>query len=114
MPTTTCFVCHVEGVPVTVDDRGIRIGGLCDDCRAVREGADAEERLAQTEDRRERSEGIGELCEAAWGEGYAAGKDKAHFEVRHLDPDDHAKGCGCEPCQTIRAIMQRIERKALW
>ena len=40
-----------------------------------------------------------------YGQGYAHGKDKAHFEVRHLAGDNHAKDCGCEPCITARAVL---------
>ena len=41
-----------------------------------------------------------------YGQGYAHGKDKAHFEVRHLAGDNHAKDCGCEPCITARAVLR--------
>ena len=40
-----------------------------------------------------------------FGQGYAAGKDKAHFELRHHTEAGHAGGCGCEPCRTLRAIV---------
>ena len=41
-----------------------------------------------------------------YGEGYAAGKDKAHFEVRALaEGPPHGSGCGCEPCITIGAVL---------
>ena len=41
-----------------------------------------------------------------YGEGYAAGKDKAHFEVRALaEGPPHGSGCGCDPCLTIGALL---------
>ena len=47
----------------------------------------------------------------AYGTGYAAGKDKAFFEVRAvLDACDHARGCGCEPCKLIRDVVDAVER----
>ena len=44
------------------------------------------------------------------GLGYAAGKDKAHFEVRNLS--GHARGCGCEPCITTRSVIARHARES--
>ena len=41
-----------------------------------------------------------------YGQGYAHGKDKAHFEVRNLGGDNHARDCGCEPCITARAVLR--------
>ena len=41
-----------------------------------------------------------------FGEGYAAGKDKAFFEVRHLD--GHAAGCGCDPCRVIARVLGTV------
>ena len=49
--------------------------------------------------------------EVGYGEGYAAGKNKAHFEVRKTA--DHASGCGCEPCKTRRVIVQWVKDKVL-
>ena len=43
-----------------------------------------------------------------FGQGYAAGKDKAHFEVRNLS--GHSRGCGCEPCITTRSVIARHAR----
>ena len=41
-----------------------------------------------------------------YGEGYAAGKDKAHFEVRALaEGPPHGSGCGCDPGRTIGAVL---------
>ena len=49
--------------------------------------------------------GPGGAC-GCYGEGYAAGKDKAHFEVRVLaEGPPHGSGCGCEPCLTIGAVL---------
>ena len=42
-----------------------------------------------------------------YAEGYAHGKDKAHFEVRTVLDSDHADSCGCEPCITVREILRR-------
>ena len=36
---------------------------------------------------------------------YGAGYAKAHFELRHHVRANHAGGCGCEPCRTLRAIV---------
>ena len=41
-----------------------------------------------------------------YGQGYAHGKDKAHFEVRHIAGANHARDCGCEPCITARAVLR--------
>ena len=44
-------------------------------------------------------------CDA---EGYAAGKDKAFFEMEMaLQDDTHAAGCGCQPCRVERACLQK-------
>ena len=40
-----------------------------------------------------------------YGQGYVDGKSKAHFELRHHLEANHAGGCGCEPCRTLRAIV---------
>ena len=46
-----------------------------------------------------------EAC-GCYCEGYAAGKDKTHSEVRSIAAEgNHAPGCGCEPCVTIRAVL---------
>lgn len=44
---------------------------------------------------------------ACYAEGYAHGKDKAHFEARVVLDSNHAPGCGCEPCKTVREIVRR-------
>ncbi len=46
---------------------------------------------------------------ACYAEGYAAGKEKAFFEVvASLDGPPHAKGCACLPCQVKRACLQKV------
>ena len=42
-----------------------------------------------------------------YAEGYAHGKEKAHFEVRMALDSNHAARCGCEPCMTVREILSR-------
>ena len=44
---------------------------------------------------------------ACYVEGYAQGKDKAHFEVRGVLDAGHADDCGCEPCNTAREVLRR-------
>lgn len=51
-----------------------------------------------------------EAC-GCWGNGYAAGKDKAHFEVRNVLDGSHAGGCGCEPCITVRIVALQLARR---
>ena len=44
-----------------------------------------------------------------YAEGYAAGKDKAYFEVlASLDGPPHAEGCACQPCQVKRACLRKV------
>ena len=46
---------------------------------------------------------------ACYAEGYAAGKDKAYFEVlASLDGPPHHRDCGCQPCQVKRACLQKV------
>ena len=46
---------------------------------------------------------------ACYAEGYAAGKDKAYFEVlASLDGPPHAGECACQPCQVKRACLQKV------
>ena len=46
---------------------------------------------------------------ACYAEGYAAGKDKAYFEIEmSLRDDAHAADCGYQPCQVKRACIQRV------
>ena len=51
---------------------------------------------------------------AAWdvpfGAGWAAGKEKAFFEVLTLLESPHAVGCGCEPCKLIRDVLSHFSR----
>ena len=44
---------------------------------------------------------------ACYAEGYAHVKEKAHFEIRTVLDSNHADSCGCEPCMTIREIVNR-------
>ena len=44
---------------------------------------------------------------ACYAEGYARGKERAHFEVRTVLDPSHAESCGCEPYKTVRAILKR-------
>ena len=46
-----------------------------------------------------------------YGAGYAAGKDKAHFELRSHVRDNHDAGCGCRPCVTLRGIIFPLLRR---
>ena len=46
---------------------------------------------------------------ACYAEGYAAGKDKAYFEVvTSLEGPSHTLDCGCQPCQLKRACLQKL------
>ena len=56
----------------------------------------------------DREEGPGEsVCmeDYFYGNGYAAGKAKAHEEVRYWTPGLHDPGCGCNVCLTARSIL---------
>ena len=44
---------------------------------------------------------------ACYTEGYSLGKEKAHFEVRTVLDSNHADNCGCEPCKTVREVVNR-------
>ena len=46
-------------------------------------------------------------CGDDYGHGYDHGKDKAHFEVRNLDPGSHADDCMCEPCRTVTKVLEK-------
>ena len=47
-------------------------------------------------------------CEC-YGEGYARGKYKAHVEVKALaEGPTHGRGCGCEPCLTVGAVIAAL------
>ena len=44
-----------------------------------------------------------------YAEGYAAGKDKAYFEIEMaLQDDTHAAGCCCQPCLIKSACLRRV------
>ena len=46
---------------------------------------------------------------ACYAEGYAAGKDKAYFEVlANLEGQPHARECVCHPCQVKRACLRKV------
>ena len=49
-------------------------------------------------------------CYAA---GYSHGKDKAHFEIREMTVDHDWRDCGCEPCITVRAVLERTGASVL-
>ncbi len=43
-----------------------------------------------------------------YAEGYAAGNDKAFFEMEMaLQDDTHDAACGCQPCQVKRACPRK-------
>ena len=45
---------------------------------------------------------------ACYAEGYAAGKDKAYFEIQMaLQDDTHAHSCGCQTCLVKRSSLQK-------
>ena len=46
-----------------------------------------------------------------YADGYAAGKEKAHFELRAGDWRSHANTCGCEPCITAKAVLHQVGRR---
>ena len=40
---------------------------------------------------------------------YAAGKDKAYFEViASLNGPPHAEDCACQPCQVKRTCLRKV------
>lgn len=43
----------------------------------------------------------------AYQAGYADGKAKVHFELRHAIADHDVQRCGCEPCITSRQVIDR-------
>ena len=49
------------------------------------------------------------LC-GCYAEGYAAGKNKAYFEMLASldDGPPHAGECVCQPCQVKRACLQKV------
>ncbi len=48
-----------------------------------------------------------EECDC-YGLGYAHGKAKAHFEIRAAATNNHALDCDCEPCITVRTVVDRL------
>ena len=47
------------------------------------------------------------LCQG-YAEGYAAGKQKAHDEVRLWKLGAHEPDCGCDPCLSALAVVQEF------
>ena len=46
---------------------------------------------------------------ACYAEGYAAGKDKAYFEIEMaLQDDTHAASYGCQPCRMKWAVLETM------
>ena len=44
-----------------------------------------------------------------YAQGYAAGMDKAYFEViGSLEGPPHAGECACQPCQVKRACIRKV------
>ena len=55
-----------------------------------------------------------DLYDEGYSQGYANGKSKAHDELRHHEDDHHGVStCGCENCQTFRAIMQPVMQRLI-
>ena len=49
--------------------------------------------------------GVTEPCPMSDSEAYRQGHAAAHAELREHAHGDHAEDCDCEPCQTIRVVM---------
>ena len=64
----------------------------------------------QYNDKGARPSATGYACQhnRCYAAGYAAGKEKAHFETRMVPFDNHAHDCGCEPCITVRAVLRGL------
>lgn len=45
---------------------------------------------------------------ACYVEGYAQGREKAHFEVRNALENGHSDQCGCEPCKTFLHVATQL------
>ena len=56
--------------------------------------------------------GTTDAC-GCYAEGYASGKDKAHFEIRSIVVDHDWAICGCEACQTVLALLDRTGAEIL-
>lgn len=48
-----------------------------------------------------------ELC-GCYGEGYAAGRGKAFFEMEVWEPKDHDPSCGCSCCRTAQEVLLKM------
>ena len=109
----TTFIKEAEKWQCSTTPRGVR----CGHCHAPPpDGAYPEGPDYEPEDGPLHSDspcaGPGGAC-GCYGEGYAAGKDKAHFEVRALaEAQPHGRGCDCGPCQTSRALIAALVREA--
>ena len=51
---------------------------------------------------------------SCWQEGYAAGKEKAVFELKAWLPDEHNANCGCDVCVTARVIVEKVLGPMAW
>ena len=54
-----------------------------------------------------------QLCDhdepcGCYAEGYAAGQDKAFFDIQSVPGNGHPVDCPCNPCVTSRVLVQRI------
>lgn len=47
----------------------------------------------------------------AYAEGYAAGKDKAFFEIQSVPGNGREVDCPCNPCVTSRVLIDRIGQR---
>ena len=43
-----------------------------------------------------------------YGQGYADGKSKAHFEIREMVTGHDFARCGCEACFTLRIVLPNV------
>ena len=43
-----------------------------------------------------------------YDDGYMAGLNGAHAELRTWQLGDHAATCDCEPCETVRVIVEHV------
>lgn len=56
---------------------------------------------------------ISDFSEDSYGQGYAAGKQSAHFAVRQVLGDGHSDDCGCDPCLTVRIVAAQLAERWL-
>ena len=50
---------------------------------------------------------------AAHDLGWTYGKSRAHDEVRAWEPAGHHPTCGCDPCQSGKAVLEKADRSAV-